>query len=94
MEKLKLKIKQKEKAVKMMSDEFAECVRLAEEKNDMSFLIIGNRLKRKSNKTKEDIASLEETIFRKIEAYELNQFFIFLLSFLKNTLFFFVSTSG
>ena len=94
MEKLKLKIKQKEKAVKMMSDEFAECVRLAEEKNDMSFLIIGNRLKRKSNKTKEDIASLEETIFRKIEAYELNQFFIFSLSFLKNTLFFFVSTSG
>ena len=61
-EKLKLLIKQREKAVKMMDDEFVECARLAEEKNDMSFVFQGNGLKRKSDKTKEEIASLEEAI--------------------------------
>ena len=40
----------------MMVDEFVECARLAEEKNDISFVIKGNRLKRKSDKTKEDIS--------------------------------------
>lgn len=44
----------------MMGDEFVECVRLAEEKNDLIFVIKGNILKRKLGKTKKDIASLEE----------------------------------
>lgn len=43
-----------------MGDEFVECVRLAEEKNDLIFVIKGNILKRKLGKTKKDIASLEE----------------------------------
>ena len=53
---LKLQVKPIEKPVKMMVDEFVECARLAEEKNDISFVIKGNRLKRKSDKTKEDIS--------------------------------------
>ena len=40
----------------MMVDEFVERARLAEEKNDISFVIKGNRLKRKWDKTKEDIS--------------------------------------
>lgn len=44
----------------MMGDEFVECVRLAEENNDLIFVIKGNILKRKLGKTKKDIASLEE----------------------------------
>ena len=43
-----------------MGDEFVECVRLAEENNDLIFVIKGNILKRKLGKTKKDIASLEE----------------------------------
>ena len=35
-----------------MGDEFVEYVRLAEEKNDISFVIKGNGLKRKLHKTK------------------------------------------
>ena len=46
----------------MMGDEFVECVRLAEEKNDLIFVIKGNILKRKLGKTKKDIASLEEAL--------------------------------
>ena len=49
--KLKIQVKHKEKTVKMMGDEFVLCVRLAEKRK-------GNGLKRKSDKTKEDIASL------------------------------------
>ena len=45
-----------------MGDEFVECVRLAEEKNDLIFVIKGNILKRKLGKTKKDIASLEEAL--------------------------------
>ena len=43
----------------------------------MSFVVKRNGLKRKSDQTKEDIASLEEAIVelqnKKMEAYELNQ---------------------
>ena len=48
----KLQVMQKEKIAKMMGDEFVECIRLAKEKNDMSFEIKGNGLKRKSENTK------------------------------------------
>ena len=40
-EKLKLQLKQKEKAVKMMGDEFDKCFILIQEKNDMIFVIRG-----------------------------------------------------
>ena len=46
----------------MMGDEFVECVRLSEEKNDMSFMIKVNGLKANLAKMKKDIASLEEAI--------------------------------
>ena len=50
------------KAIDVMDKEFVDCARFAEEKNDMSLLIKGNGLKRKSEKTKEEIASIEEDI--------------------------------
>ena len=55
--KLKLQIKQKEKAGKVMGDEFLESVRLSTKKNYMSFVIKGNALKKKLDKTKEDVVS-------------------------------------
>ena len=58
-EKLKLQLKQKEKTVKMMGDEFVVCVRLVEKNNDVSSVIKGNGLKTKSDETKEDIPSLD-----------------------------------
>ena len=51
-EKLKLQLKQKEKAVKMMGDEFDKCFILMQEKNDMIFVIRGIWLKNKSDKVK------------------------------------------
>ena len=53
---------QKQRTVKKTSDEFAQCVRLAEKKNDTSFVIKVNGLKRKSNEVKEGIVSLEGAI--------------------------------
>ena len=40
-----------------MGDEFLECVRLSTKKNYMSFVIKGNALKKKLDKTKEDVVS-------------------------------------
>ena len=77
--KLKLQVKRKEKAVKMMGEEFVECFRLAEKMNGVSFTIKGNGLKGKSDKTKDDNASLEEAIVelqnKIMKLNELNQFF-------------------
>jgi len=56
------RVKHMKKAIDVMDKEFVDCARLAEEKNDMSLLIKGNGLKRKSEKTKEEIASIEEDI--------------------------------
>lgn len=46
----------------MMSHQFADCVRLADEMNGMRFRTKEYGLRSKLGKTKEDIASLEETI--------------------------------
>ena len=51
-EKLKLQLKQKEKAVKMMGDEFDKCFILMQENNDMIFVIGGIWLKNKLDKAK------------------------------------------
>ena len=64
MEKLKLQVKQKRKAVKLTGNEFVEWVRLLEKKNYMSFIIKGNGQERKSNRRKEDIASLKEAVVK------------------------------
>ena len=57
-EKSKLQVKPKKKAVKVMVDKFVECVKLMEEKNDMSFMIKGNGLKMKWDKIKKRILHL------------------------------------
>ena len=46
----------------MMEKEYVECMELAEKKNDMSFVIKGNGLKRKCDDKKQDIDVLEKQI--------------------------------
>ena len=45
-ESLKVKVRQMEKAVSMMEEELLDCMKLAEKKSDLSFVIKGNSLKR------------------------------------------------
>ena len=59
---MKTKVKQLENATVMMDDEAFECMRLAEEKSNLSYLIKGNGLKRKSEKSKASIATLLKEI--------------------------------
>ena len=61
-ETLKGKVEQMSKGVAMMDAEFFECVEVAEKKHDISFVIKGNALKRKSDQTKEDTLKLESQI--------------------------------
>lgn len=51
-----------EKAVAMMNIEISECMKLAEEKKDLSYVIKGNGLKRKCEKTQGDISLLQKEI--------------------------------
>ena len=46
----------------MMDDEAFECMRLAKEKSDLSYVIKGNGLKRKSEQSKASIATLSKEI--------------------------------
>ena len=48
-DKIKTQINQMTKAVEMMEWEFVDCVKMAEEKKDISYVIKGNGLKRKSD---------------------------------------------
>ena len=52
-EKLKIKQKNLAKAIKLMETECFQCIELAERKDDMSFVIKENRLKRKSEESEE-----------------------------------------
>ena len=45
-----------------MEQEIVDCVKMAEEKKDISFVIKGNGLKRKSEQTKDSITALEKEI--------------------------------
>ena len=56
-DKIKLKCKQLEK---VMDDEFIECMKLAEQKSELSYVIIGNGLKRKCDQTRGDRQLLEK----------------------------------
>ena len=40
----------------MMNDEFVECMKLAEQKNDMNFLIRGNRRKRENENLQKELS--------------------------------------
>ena len=55
-DKIKTRINQMTKAVEMMEREFVDCVKMAEEKKDISYVIKGNGLKRKSDQTKDSIS--------------------------------------
>ena len=61
-DKIKTKCKQLQDAINMMEKEFVECMENAELKNDLSFVIKGNGLKRSSDKTKEDLLLLEKEV--------------------------------
>ena len=52
-DKLRVQRRQLEKTLDMMEEEFVECIWLAEEKNDLSFVYKGNWLKRKSSEIKD-----------------------------------------
>ena len=56
---LHTKVRRTEKAVPMMDEEAFKSMRLAEEKSDLSYVINGNGLKRKSEELKNDIVVLE-----------------------------------
>ena len=61
-DKIKTQINQMMKAVEMMKREFVDFVKMAEEKKDISYVIKGNGLKRKSDQTKDSITALEKEI--------------------------------
>ena len=61
-EKLNQKIKTAKKAIEMMEKEVTECMELAEEKSDLSYVKKGNGLKRKSSETKQEVELMEKQI--------------------------------
>ena len=61
-EKLTTQCEQIKKAVKLMDDEFVKCIDRAEKKNDMSLVIKGNGLKRKSEAKQEELMVLEKQL--------------------------------
>ena len=46
----------------MANDEFIECMKLAEQKNDMSFVIKGNRIKRENEDLQKELSVIEGLI--------------------------------
>jgi len=49
-------------AMRMMNDEFIECMKMAEEKNGMSFVIKGKRWKRESQEMQKKCSVLKDQI--------------------------------
>ena len=56
------KCKQVKSAMQMMNDDFVECMKLAEQKNDMSFVIKGNRRKCESEDLQKELSATEGQI--------------------------------
>ena len=46
----------------MANDEVIECMKLAEQKNDMSFVIKGNRIKRENEDLQKELSVIEGQI--------------------------------
>ena len=46
----------------MMDNEFVECMKIAKKKNDMSYLIKGNGIKRTSDELRKDMFVLEKEV--------------------------------
>ena len=61
-DKLKVKQGQLERAMEMMESEFVECIRLAEDKDDMAYVHTRLGLKRKSTETKDSMKVVEKEI--------------------------------
>ena len=59
---MKTEVKQLENGIVMMDDKAFEYMRLAKEKSDLSYVIKGNGLKRKSEQSKASIATLSKEI--------------------------------
>ena len=59
---LSQKCKQIKSAIQMMNDEFFECMKLAEQKNDMSFVIKSNRRKLESEDLQKELSVIEGQI--------------------------------
>ena len=47
----------------MMNDKFVECMKLADQKNNTSFVIKGNRRKRESEDLQKELSVIEGQIF-------------------------------
>ena len=60
--KIKLQQKDLRKAIAMMETESNECMQLLEKKKNLSYLIKGNALKRTSEQTKKEFATLQKEI--------------------------------
>ena len=60
--KIKLQQKDLRKAIAMMETESNECMQLLEKKRNLSYLIKGNALKRTSEQTKKELATLQKEI--------------------------------
>ena len=61
-DKLEKKVKQLENAIAMMDDEAFECMCLAKEKSDLSYVIKENGFKHKSEQSKASISTLSKEI--------------------------------
>ena len=61
-DKLRVQRRQLEKTVDMMEEEFVECIQLAEEKNDLSFVYKGNGLKRESSEIKDTMKVIDKEL--------------------------------
>ena len=53
--KIKVKCDQFKKAMSVMESEYVDCITMTEKKNDMSYIIKGKALKRKSETTSEEL---------------------------------------
>ena len=60
--KIKVKYDQFKKEIIMMECEFVDCKTMAENKNNMSYIINGNALKHKSEKAREELKLLEKKL--------------------------------
>ena len=61
-EKMKTKEKNLAKAIELMETEYFQCMELGEKKDDISFVIKRNGIKRKSEESKKEIEALEKQI--------------------------------
>ena len=80
-----------ERAVEMMESEFVECIRLAEDKDDMAYVHKGLGLKRKSTETKDNMKVVEKEM-QGLEEKRRNllQQIVYFLSYVFFKFFFFI----